>query len=133
MRAPGLDQALAADLVEEFARIDRHAVDMDFKMHVRSGGTAGGTGLGQLLPGADDVADAHDQLGIVPVQGAVAVAVVDFHDVAKATLDHGEVAAAEWWTVPDTQARIAHDPTNVTTPWFDMVLRLALSARVALL
>lgn len=46
------------------------------------------------------------------------------------TLDADEVADAGWWTPEEVRARIAADPLAIT-PWFAMVLELAVSAREA--
>src|SRR6187455_1908298 len=70
----------AADLVQVLTRVDLRAVELDLEVEVRAGGAPGRTDLGDLLAGAHDVADLHQQLGIVRVQRAVAVAVVDLDD-----------------------------------------------------
>src|SRR5690606_32893526 len=82
--AASLLQELAASLLQELAGVDYAAVVPDLEVHVGAGGAAGGAGLRHLLPGADQVADPHQQPRIVGVAGHVAVAVVDLDHVAVA-------------------------------------------------
>ena len=63
---------------------------MDFKVHVRPGGTAGGTGFGDHLASADDIAFFDHERRIVRIKGDVAVLVVDFDHIAEPGFPAGE-------------------------------------------
>src|SRR5688500_10829563 len=103
---PRLSRLSAANrralVAEELARIHRHAALPDLEVHVRAGGTAGGTGLRDLATGANQVANAAQQARVVGVTGDVAVAVVDFDGVAVARTRAGKADHA----VGDGQHRI---------------------------
>src|SRR5574344_232841 len=76
---------------EELARIDRHPVLPHLEMHMGTGRTPGRTGLGDLLPGPDQVALAHAQARVVRISGDIAIAVVDIDHIAVGTVDTGEL------------------------------------------
>src|SRR5690606_35050805 len=87
---PGVSTRQRRALAEELPRIDRAAVLPHLEVHVRTRGTPGRTGLGDLLPGADRLAPLAHQARVVRVAGHEAVAVGDLHGVTVPGLVAGE-------------------------------------------
>ena len=75
---------------QETARIDRHAISVNFQMQVRAGRAPCITDRGNLLPLLDQVTLAHLQLIGVGITGFQAIAVIDFYHIAVGAVAGGK-------------------------------------------